>query len=239
MPECTDIITGNHNGGLVVSEGVTCLENAQVRGGVTVSDGASLVASDSTINGGLQSDSADTVQLFGTTVNGQSEISGTSHNVTLAGNAFNVGLTLTDNNQVSANEQYGEYGPILSGNVISGRLACASNSSQATDFGAPNVIKGEVSGQCENLIVSAASIETLVEALVEEEEIRDEDAIRALTVHLLSVDRFEKQGADEKVAKHMKSFDLLLDHQKDNGQISVKAYHTLKAHTDAMLKGLQ
>lgn len=212
---------------------------SQIRGSVTVSDGASLVATDSTINGGLQSDSADAVQLFGTTVNGKSEISGTTSNVTLAGNTFNGALTLADNNQVSANEQYGEYGPILAGNTISGRLACSSNSSQVTDFGAPNVIKGASTGQCENLDVSAASIETLVEELVKEEEIRDENAIRALSIHLLSVDRFEKQGATEKVDKHMKGFNLLLDHQQDNALISVKAYNELKVHTDALIQSLQ
>ncbi len=239
LPECTDTITGNHNGRLNVTEGVTCLENAQINGGVTVSDGASLVAFDSSINGGLRSDGAHTVQVFGTTVTGKSEIAGTSYNVTLAGNTFNGGLTLSDNNQVSANEQFGEYGPILAGNTVSGQLVCEANSSKVNDFGAPNVIKGTSTGQCEKLYVRVKSIESLVKDLEEEEEIRDDSAARALKVHLLSVDRFEQQGADDKVVKHVEGFKRLLDYQKDNKLISVIAYSVLKDYANALLNRLQ
>ncbi|WP_218973821.1 M64 family metallopeptidase [Neobacillus mesonae] len=150
-PDCTTTVTGNQNGGLVVTKGVTCLKDAVVRGGVTVKDGASLVIFNSTINGGLKADKANLIQLFGTTVNGKSEITRTASNVTFAGNTFNGGLTLTDNNQVSANKQFGSYGPILSGNSINGKLQCSDNSLTVNDFGAPNKIEGSLTGQCKGL----------------------------------------------------------------------------------------
>ncbi|WP_245415706.1 hypothetical protein [Alteribacter populi] len=147
-PACTDTITGNHNGGLTVTEGVTCLDDTQIRGGLTVENGAAVVVSDSSINGGLRSENASVVQIFGTDVNGKSQITGTSNDVTLAGNSFNGGLTLSDNIQISANEQFGEYGPILSGNSVNGPLACAGNSADVTDFEAANVVDGPTTGEC-------------------------------------------------------------------------------------------
>jgi hypothetical protein len=147
-PTCTNTITGSYNGGLVITEGVTCLDKAQVRGGVTVRNGASLVATNSVINGGLQAENAKTVQIFETTINGKSQISHTTNDVTVAGNSFNGGLTLSDNNQISVNEQYGDYGPILAGNSVNGSLACSSSSSNVSDFGATNIVTGSKTGEC-------------------------------------------------------------------------------------------
>ncbi|WP_418304095.1 FIMAH domain-containing protein [Novibacillus thermophilus] len=45
--------------------------------------------------------------------------------------------------------------------------------------------------------------------------------------------------ATEKVLKHMKSFNLLLDRQKEKALISEKAYHTLKDYSDMLIKRLQ
>ncbi|WHY75416.1 M64 family metallopeptidase [Neobacillus sp. WH10] len=151
LPICTTTVTGSHNGGLVVSNGVTCLKDATVRGGVIVQNGASLVIFNSYINGGIQTDKADVIQLFGTTVNGQSQINGTANNVTLAGNKFNGGLTLSDNNQVSVNKQFGDYGPIMAGNYVYGKLSCNGNSAKVTDFGASNSISGSITGQCKSM----------------------------------------------------------------------------------------
>lgn len=151
LPVCTTTLTGTHNGGLVVDKGTVCLKDAVVRGGVTVKNGASLVVFNSNINGGLQTDKANIVQMFGTTLNGKTLISGTANNVTLAGNMFNGGLTLTSNNQISANAQFGQYGPILSGNTVSGQLDCNDNSSTVNDFGAPNELKGSITSQCKGL----------------------------------------------------------------------------------------
>ena len=89
------------------------------------------------------------------------------------------------------------------------------------------------------MYVRVKSIESLVKDLEEEEEIRDDSAARALKAHLLSVDRFEQQGADDKVVKHVEGFKRLLDYQKDNKLISVIAYSVLKDYANALLNRLQ
>lgn len=157
-PACTTTVTGAHNGTLRVSSGVTCLDGAWVNGGVTVAPGGSLVASDSVINGRLSSVGADTVQLFGTTVNSQTQITRTTTDVTAAGNTFNGSLTLRNNTQVPHNagaerfSQFGfEYGPILAGNLVNGSLTCQVNSAPVRDFGASNTTRGQRLGECADL----------------------------------------------------------------------------------------
>src|SRR5690606_18124261 len=153
-PECTTTLTGPQTK-VVVTDGVTCLEDAQVNGGVIVAAGASLVVRDSSVNGTLVSNGAEAVQLFGSTVNGPTRITGTTRDVTIAGSTFNGRLALSDNTQVSANERFsrlaGEYGPILVGSRINGQLSCTGNSSAVSDFGAPNTVNGNKGGDCANL----------------------------------------------------------------------------------------
>ncbi len=84
--------------------------------------------------------------------------------------------------------------------------------------------------------VSATSIIALVERFEEEGEFANYGTARSLLVHLISVDRFENQGETDKVVKHMKSFNLLLDYQKDNELISENAYNILKNNADALIK---
>lgn len=154
-PECTVTVSGRHRGRLVVTEGVTCLDGAQVNGGVTVRPGGSLVASASTLGGGLVTREADTVQLFGTTVHGRTRIAGTTADVTTAGSTFDGPLTLSGNHQVNVNERFREfgyeYGPIMVGNTVHGRLACSGNSADVTDFGGRNTIRGPATDQCARL----------------------------------------------------------------------------------------
>ncbi|WP_163971883.1 M64 family metallopeptidase [Oceanobacillus halotolerans] len=150
-PECSTTVTGKHNGGLVVSDGVTCVEDADVKGGITIEENASLVVFDSSIKGGITSDDANIVQLFGSSVNGKTKINGTRQDVTLAGNTFNGGVTLTDNNQVSANKKYGEYGPIFAGNKVNGLFSSSGNNTSIADFGAPNKMKKTKGTQSKNL----------------------------------------------------------------------------------------
>jgi hypothetical protein len=153
-PECTTTLRGAQRA-VVVSSGVTCLHGAKVDGAVVVRPGASLVASDTVINGALRATGADSVQLFGTRVDGGSSVSGTTSDVTIAGSRFSGALTLTGNTQVSDNERYsrlaGEYGPMLVGSRISGALSCTGNSAEVKDFGAPNRIDGARSGDCAGL----------------------------------------------------------------------------------------
>lgn len=87
--------------------------------------------------------------------------------------------------------------------------------------------------------ISAAGIKTLVEGLEEEGAFANDSVVRALQVHLISVDRFEKQGASDKVVKHMEGFNLLLEHQQENDLINDKAHNVLKAYADALVEKLQ
>jgi hypothetical protein len=150
-PECTTTLTGTQRD-LIVRSGVTCLDRASVNGVLVVRPGASLVSSDTVINGTLQATGAESVQLFGTTVNGVTSLRGTTSDITIAGSAFNAALTLTDNTQLSDNERYsrlaGEYGPMLVGSRVNGALSCTGNSAEVKDFGAPNRINGAQGGDC-------------------------------------------------------------------------------------------
>lgn len=84
--------------------------------------------------------------------------------------------------------------------------------------------------------VSAASIKALVDRFEADGEFANDGTAHSLQVHLISVERFEKQEEAEKVVKHMKSFKLLLDHQKDNKLISENAYITLQDNADSLIK---
>ncbi|MFA1818910.1 M64 family metallopeptidase [Virgibacillus oceani] len=233
-PACIETISGDHNGRLVISEGIICLEDAVVNGGITVEDGASLVAFNSSINGGLNADNANTVQMFGTTVSGASTINETASDITLAGNEFNGNLTLSDNVQISANDQYGAYGPIFAGNTLDGLLVCDRNNHDVTDFGAVNELNGPAIGQCAELGVSVPSTQNLVEELEEEGEFSNEATIRALRLHLTTVAPYENQQEGEKVVKHMGGFQILLDHQLANEMISEDAYDRLNIQVEAL-----
>lgn len=82
---------------------------------------------------------------------------------------------------------------------------------------------------------SAAEMISLVERLEKEGDFTSDEAAHALKVHLVAVDRFEKQEQAQKVVKHMTSFALLLDHQRDHGSISEKAYHILKTEAESFI----
>jgi hypothetical protein len=153
-PGCTTTLSGTQRL-VIVRSGVTCLDGAKVNGAVLVRPGASLVATDTVINGALQATRADTVQVFGTRVNGVSSLHDTASDVTIAGSRFTGALALTDNTQVTDNERYsrlaGEYGPLLVGSRVDGALLCRGNSADVEDFGAPNRIHGAQGGDCSDL----------------------------------------------------------------------------------------
>ncbi|WP_166352234.1 M64 family metallopeptidase [Phytoactinopolyspora limicola] len=156
-PECTRTITGAHRGTMVVTDGVTCLHDAEVTGNVTVR-GGSLVVSGGSVSGTVIADRADLVQLIGADVRGLTRISGTTGGVTAVGSTFRGSVTLSGNAQVPHHEwaeryaeHAGAYGPILAGNTFSGRLSCTGNSAAASDFGASNQINGPAAGDCAHL----------------------------------------------------------------------------------------
>jgi hypothetical protein len=153
-PACTSTRVGTIER-LVVTSGVTCLENATVNGGVTVRLGASLVVSDgSRINGGLRADGAEVVHVFGTSVKGDSRISGTTEDLILAGSRFSESLSLSGNHGRDVTILSGEtrnYGVVVLGNTIGGDLACAGNTPGVTNFDVANDVEGVKSGQCAGL----------------------------------------------------------------------------------------
>ena len=84
--------------------------------------------------------------------------------------------------------------------------------------------------------VSAVKIKEHVERLAKEGEFENNQTVRSLTTHLTAVIQYEKQEAFEKVVKHMESFKVLLDYQKENKLISDKAYNVLKAEADSLIE---
>ena len=151
-PTCTATITGTRNGVLTVADGVTCLDDATVNGRVKVKPGASLVVSrGSTLNGGIASTGAEVVPVFGSTVHGDTLITGTTADVILAGSTFSESVTLTGNESSDITILSGEtrnYGVIVIGNQISGDLSCSANSPLVNDFDAPNEVGGAATDQC-------------------------------------------------------------------------------------------
>ena len=91
------------------------------------------------------------MHVFGAWVNGNSVISGTTGDVALAGTEWNGSLTLTGNESVTVTIPSGEtrtYGVGVVGNYVNGKLTCTANDPGATNFGAPNRVNGQKSGQC-------------------------------------------------------------------------------------------
>ncbi|MFC0299234.1 M64 family metallopeptidase [Virgibacillus soli] len=224
---CTHAITEDYQGDLHVTEGVTCLENITVTGDVFVQKGASLVISNSTINGDIEAEEAHTIQMFGAEVNGQTYISQTIHDTTLVGNTFNGWLILRDNEQVSANAQYDEYGPVLVGNTIHGVQGCYENRSDIADFGAPNRVSAFNVGDCANADLSATTLINYVAQFGELDVFATEDTKRSFSTHLTSLAHFEQRGLDDKALKHLSGFEILLEQKYEQGLIAKQAYIVL------------
>lgn len=143
-PACTQTISGDHAGALVVGEGVTCLDHAQVRGAIVVLPGASLVATESTITGGITASDANAVELLDTTVHGAASIVGAAQDVTVVGGSVDGALVLSGNHT-------GTRQPVVAGVRITGSLSCVGNSPAPGDIAAPNTVHGGAIGQCSSL----------------------------------------------------------------------------------------
>lgn len=224
---CSHSVTEDYEGDLVVTEGQICLENIEVFGDVIIENGASILISNSTINGDIKSEKAESIQLIESVVNGQSYIFETTKDTTLVANTFNGWLILNKNNQLSANEQYGDYGPVLVGNSINGVLGCYGNSSSITDFGAPNSLSLFNVGDCSDADISGATIKQYVEQFDELGTFETEVTKRSLISHLTSIETFEQSGAYDKALKHLEGFEILLNQLYKQGLVVEKAYVVL------------
>jgi len=85
------------------------------------------------------------------------------------------------------------------------------------------------------VVTSVNDIKEVVRNFDDMGDFTSEENLRALEMHLNSVQHFENGGQEEKVLKHLKGFDILLDHQNANGDLSDSAYEVLKATTESLL----
>jgi len=138
-PACTRTITGPHRGPLTVTEGVTCLTEAQVTGRVEVRPGASLVVTGGRIAGTLTASRAAAVHLLGTRLDGALAVDRAGRLV-LAGADLRGAALLTRNTA-----------PIVSGSTVKGALACTGNTPAPADLDVPNKVSGAIGGQCRDL----------------------------------------------------------------------------------------
>ncbi len=87
----------------------------------------------------------------------------------------------------------------------------------------------------EAMKISAASLEKLVGQFDNENAFLDEEAVRALQLHLKAVGQYENQGEAEKVVRHMNGFQLLLDYQLNEKLISREAYDSMNIQAETMI----
>ena len=147
VPSCTTMLSGTHNGPLTVSSGVACFDGATVSGPVTVAAGAGLYATGSEISGPVTASGAGNVLLCGTTVSGPVSVTGRTR--VWLGNPAGECAPSTIKGPVAVQNTTGS--TIVSGNRISGPLACSGNSPAPTNAGQPNSVSGPKSGQCARL----------------------------------------------------------------------------------------
>lgn len=87
----------------------------------------------------------------------------------------------------------------------------------------------------EALEPSASGMKTVIGRFAEERAFENEGIVRSLMVHLTAVSRYEEKELAEKVVKHMESFKMLLEYQKENELISDEAYHVLQYDADTLI----
>lgn len=144
-PACDRTIDGVHGGPLTVGSGTTCLTgNARVVGPVTVAAGAGLVVDGASITGPVSAQAADVVALDGATVTGPVTVSGTTGRLSIAGSKVTGPVRLTGNST-------GTEPIVVSGNTITGVLACSNNQPEPGNDGNPNTVIGVKQGQCRAL----------------------------------------------------------------------------------------
>lgn len=83
--------------------------------------------------------------------------------------------------------------------------------------------------------INSIDIKALVERFEERGEFKSDQDARSLKIHLTAVNRYEEKELSEKVIKHMESFKLLLDHQKEKELISERVYDTLYSNTEYLI----
>ena len=139
-PACTTTIADTVRGDLTVRSGVTCLTaGATVTGSVTVKNGASLFSTGATLRAEVTATDAGTVSLLNTTVVGALKAVD-SGPVGLENSTVRGAVTLRRNDTRT----------VVSGNRITGVLACSGNDPAPANNGLANTGTGR-EGQCAKL----------------------------------------------------------------------------------------
>lgn len=107
------------------------------------------------------------------------------------------------------------------------------------DLNQSNITLPIIDGEEGLTFINAADMKKLVDQLREKGELKSDKAAHALKIHLTTVHQFEKSEAGQKVIKHVKGFELLLDHQIKKELISREAYETLKDNADSLIRKWQ
>ncbi|WP_249714380.1 ExeM/NucH family extracellular endonuclease [Rhizomonospora bruguierae] len=162
-PRCTTTITGKYSKPLVVSAGVTCLENAAVAGAVTVNAGASLVVTGGSINGPINATRPVLFDLTGVTVSGPVTVSGATGGLTITKGKVNGPVSVTSNSggvridtvtisgPVTLTGNSGSQPVVVAANTISGPLGCSGNTPAPVNESRTNKVNGPATGQCARL----------------------------------------------------------------------------------------
>ncbi|MTW84384.1 alpha-N-acetylglucosaminidase [Virgibacillus dakarensis] len=87
--------------------------------------------------------------------------------------------------------------------------------------------------------ISITDLKKQVKHFQQDGEIVSGKAADALTLHLTAVEQYVNHKENVKVVKHLKGFNNLLGHQKENKLLSEKAYRVLKEDTDYLIEKYQ
>lgn len=84
--------------------------------------------------------------------------------------------------------------------------------------------------------ISGDGLKLLAQGFESEGAFNNFGTFRSLEAHINSISHFENKGENDKVIKHTKDFNHLLDRQKDKGFISKKAYNILKTYAKSLIE---
>ncbi|WP_010531980.1 5'-nucleotidase C-terminal domain-containing protein [Lentibacillus jeotgali] len=93
----------------------------------------------------------------------------------------------------------------------------------------------DLKGDTPNEPITSEDIQETVTSLEDNGEIMNDNAAHTLKMHLTAVGHFEEQDLQNKLIKHMESFKVLVNYQKENGLISGKAHEELHTKADKLI----
>ena len=82
--------------------------------------------------------------------------------------------------------------------------------------------------------ISATDLKSSVQKYKVQKAFENDQTAKALHMHLTAVSHYEKNGEGSKVMKHLKSFNSLLEYQKNNELISDEVYQSLKTSIEVL-----